>query len=104
MTRGWRQGAGDTGGEEWFVYIIECRTGVLYVGIARDIGKRVEEHNKGRACRYTRFRRPVRLMYTERCGDYASARRRESQVKKYSRKKKTALCVGKDFSLGSKSS
>ena len=75
----------------WFVYVIECRTNELYVGIAKDVGQRVDLHNKGRACRYTKFRRPVVLRYAEICADYCTARKRERQVKKYSREKKLAL-------------
>ena len=76
---------------EWFLYLIECRTKELYVGIAKDVEKRVIQHNEGRACRYTRFRTPVRLIYSEPCGEYASARKREKEVKKFSRIKKLSL-------------
>ena len=75
----------------WFLYIIECRTKDLYVGIAEDVQKRIEQHNKGRACRYTQFRRPVTLMHQEFCGSYQEARKREKEVKKFSRIKKLAL-------------
>jgi len=81
-------------GNAWFLCIIECRTGDLYVGIAKDVDERLKEHNVGRACRYTKFRRPVRLLYTEPCKDYSQARVREKQVKKFGRKKKLLL-VGK---------
>ena len=77
--------------EQWFLYIIECRTAELYVGIAQDVEKRVQEHNKGRACRYTKFRTPVKLVYSEFCGEYLTARRREREVKRFSRSKKLAL-------------
>ena len=75
----------------WFLYIIECRTKNLYVGIAQDVKKRVELHNRGRACRYTQFRRPVSLVYQEFCGHYNEAREREREVKKFSKTKKLAL-------------
>ena len=76
---------------EWSLYIIECRTDELYIGIAEDVNKRVEEHNRGQACRYTKFRNPVRLIHFEFCGDYTSARKREREVKRFSRVKKLAL-------------
>ena len=75
----------------WSVYILECRTKDLYVGIASDVLARVDLHNKGRACRYTKFRRPVQLIYQEKCDDYTSARKREKQIKKFSREKKLSL-------------
>jgi len=77
--------------QPWFLYILECRTKELYVGIAQDVEKRLDLHNKGRACRYTKFRCPVTLVHEEICGDYAEARKREKEVKKYSRSKKLAL-------------
>ena len=77
--------------QDWFLYIVECRTKDLYVGIAQDVNKRLNLHNKGQACRYTKFRRPVVLVYEERCGDYAKARKREKEVKAFSREKKLAL-------------
>jgi putative endonuclease len=75
----------------WFVYIAECRDKALYVGIARDAKKRIKEHNTSDKCRYTRFRKPLDLIYQEVCPDYNSARKRELEVKRFSRKKKLAL-------------
>ena len=76
---------------DWSVYIIECRTKDLYVGVSNDVIKRVKRHNDGLACRYTRFRGPVRLVYAEVCESYKVARKRESIIKKYSRVKKFNL-------------
>ena len=81
----------------WKLYIIECRDGELYVGLAQDVERRISEHNKGTACHYTQFRRPVRLIYSEICGAYPAARKREVEVKKFSRIKKLAL-VKEDLS------
>ena len=75
----------------WHLYIIECRMGELYVGICKDVEHRVRLHNAGRATRYTKYRIPVELIYSELCGDYANARKRERIVKKFSREKKMAL-------------
>jgi len=76
---------------KWNVYIIECRTKDLYVGVAQDVSKRVALHNQGIACRYTKFRRSVLLKYYESVESYAMARQRERQIKKYSRAKKIVL-------------
>jgi len=75
----------------WFLYIAECKGGTLYVGIAKDVDKRINEHNRTNKCRYTRFRKPVKLRYKHECCDYNTARKRELEVKKFSRKKKFAL-------------
>ena len=74
--------------ENWFVYIAECRDKKLYIGIAKDVNKRINEHNKGLACRFTKFRHPVRLLYEEKCLDYRAARMRELEIKGFSRDKK----------------
>lgn len=77
--------------ELWFVYIAECRDKTLYVGTAKDAEKRITDHNNTNKCRYTRFRKPLILVYKELCADYATARKREAQIKKFSRKKKLEL-------------
>ena len=42
-----------------FVYIVRCRDGTLYIGTARDIAKRLAQHNAGKGAKYTAGRRPV---------------------------------------------
>ena len=84
----------------WFVYILECQDKTLYVGIALDALKRLREHNTTNSCRYTRSRKPLKLVYREGCLDYHTARSRESEIRKLSRKKKLELIdLGKDSSL-----
>jgi len=75
----------------WYVYVAECFDKTLYVGIAIDVLKRIEEHNNTDKCRYTRYRKPLRLIYKELCSNYSEARQRELEIKKFSRKKKLAL-------------
>jgi len=75
----------------WYVYIVECRTGDLYVGITKDVNERVAKHNKGTACRYTKYRRPVKLIYIEQHTTRSEATQREIVVKKYSHRKKLEL-------------
>ncbi|MCG2711085.1 MAG: GIY-YIG nuclease family protein [Candidatus Omnitrophica bacterium] len=79
----------------WFVYIAKCRDNSLYVGIAKDVYKRIKEHNTTAKCRYTRFRKPIILQYQELCEHYSAARQRETEIKKFSRKKKIALIESK---------
>ncbi len=81
----------------WFVYIAECKDGTLYVGVAKDVNKRIKDHNSTNKCRYTRFRKPLTLAYKERCENYNIARKREIEIKRFSRKKKLEL-VNKDLS------
>jgi putative endonuclease len=71
--------------QPWRLYVLECADGTLYVGIAKDVARRLACHESGRGARYTRTRRPVRLVYSEPAGDHASALRRERRVKRWSR-------------------
>ncbi len=77
----------------WFVYILCCADGTLYTGISTDVSRRTEEHNSdhGLGARYTRARRPVRLVYQEAVANRAAATRREAAIKKLSRAAKLTL-------------
>jgi putative endonuclease len=74
-----------------FVYIVRCSDGTLYTGWAVDVAARVKAHNAGRGARYTRARRPVRLVYSEELPTRAEAMQRERQIKRLPRAKKLAL-------------
>jgi putative endonuclease len=74
-----------------FVYIVRCADNTLYTGWALDVTKRVAMHNAGRGAKYTRTRRPVKLIYSEELPTRAAAMKREAQIKRYPRAKKLAL-------------
>lgn len=77
----------------WSVYIVRCADGTLYTGIARDVARRIAEHNSDNrlASRYTRSRRPVALVYREAAPTRSAASRREHEIKRLSRVEKLAL-------------
>ena len=75
----------------WKVYILECSGGSLYTGITTGIEKRLAAHNKGTASKYTRVKRPVKVVYTEDAADESAAKKRESEIKKLSRQSKLEL-------------
>ena len=76
----------------WYVYIVICNDQTIYTGIARDVHKRLTEHNNGaNGAKYTRSRRPVSLAYLEEFPDRSTASSREYQLKKLSRKQKMVL-------------
>ncbi|MCB9654844.1 MAG: GIY-YIG nuclease family protein [Deltaproteobacteria bacterium] len=60
------KGAEATGAEAetWYVYLLECRDGTLYTGIAKDVARRIRQHEDGTGARYTRGRGPFRLLGT----------------------------------------
>ncbi len=76
----------------WYVYIVECADGTYYTGITTDVDRRLDEHNYSfKSAKYTRSRRPVRLVHVETSENRSTASRRERQIKKMSRKNKTIL-------------
>ena len=75
----------------WFCYMLRCRDGSYYVGIAVDVEERVRRHNWGVGPEYTAKRRPVELIWSQRCGSGKAAREREKEVKSWSRTKKENL-------------
>lgn len=76
----------------YFVYILKCSDGTLYTGLAKDVQKRVLEHNSSeKGAKYTRVRRPVELVYTQALEDRSCATKRELEIKKLSRCKKLEL-------------
>ncbi len=77
--------------DSWFCYMVRCKDGSFYVGIANDVAERIKRHNWGVGPSYTAKRRPVELIWYECCGDSEAARRREKEVKSWSRKKKLEL-------------
>ena len=76
----------------YFVYILECADRTLYTGIAVDLEKRIQEHNYSElGAKYTRGRRPVKLVFTKEFPDRSSASKEEARIKKLSRKEKLKL-------------
>ena len=78
--------------KQYYVYMLECSDGSLYTGYTTDVERRLNEHNYStKSAKYTRSRRPVKLVYSEVYDDLSSALKREHRIKKLSRKKKLAL-------------
>lgn len=74
-----------------YTYILECADGSLYTGWTDHLEKRVAAHNAGRGAKYTRSRRPVRLVYYEEYATAHDAMRREALIKRLPRVQKLAL-------------
>ncbi len=74
-----------------YVYLVQCADGSLYTGWTVDVERRVKAHNAGRGARYTRWHRPVRLVYVEAQPDRAAAMRREIEIKRWPRERKLQL-------------
>lgn len=78
-----------------YVYMVECADNTLYTGYTNNITHRIKEHNSGKTgAKYTRSRRPVRLVYTELCATLSDALKREGEIKRLSRAEKLLLIEG----------
>lgn len=76
----------------YFVYILECADESLYVGCTNNPETRIKEHNNSkRGAHYTKTRRPVKLLHRETFDNLHEARKREREIKSWSRKKKLEL-------------
>lgn len=84
----------------WFVYVLECRDGSLYTGIAIDVAKRYASHVAGRGARYTRSHPPLRVLGAFPHLDRSSALKGEAAMRRLSPAAKRALCEGTASAVG----
>ena len=83
------------GKDKFFVYIVECRDGSYYTGYTPDLEKRLKAHNSGKGAKYTRSRRPVKLVWKKKCRDFKKAVSEEARIKRLERSQKEELVQGK---------
>lgn len=73
----------------YFVYIVECADKTLYTGVATNVDRRIEEHNTSdKGAKYTRARRPVKLLGKSEYKNRSEAQKEESRIKKMTRDQK----------------
>ncbi|MDD5032137.1 MAG: GIY-YIG nuclease family protein [Patescibacteria group bacterium] len=73
----------------WYVYIVKCKDKTLYTGVTTDLKRRIKEHNDSvLGAKYTKGRRPVKLIYSVRKKNKSLAQKEECRIKKLSRAKK----------------
>jgi putative endonuclease len=75
----------------WYTYILRCCDDSLYVGISNNVEERVKRHNAGKGAAYTRSHKPVVLIWKEKAGSESEARKREAQIKGWTRVQKLNL-------------
>jgi predicted GIY-YIG superfamily endonuclease len=76
---------------EWSIYFLRCSDGSIYTGIAKDVQKRLSQHNHQRGAKYTSSRLPVYLEAQSPVGSQSEALKLEYAVKRLSRDKKLQL-------------
>lgn len=75
----------------YYTYFLRCSDGSIYCGYTNNIDKRLMMHNNGKGAKYTRSRRPVKLVYYEVYTSKQDAMRREAALKKLTHKEKKIL-------------
>lgn len=76
-------------------YILKCSDGTLYTGWTNDIEKRLKAHNEGKGAKYTKSRRPVKLVYFETFETRQEAMKREAAIKRMKKEDKLRLILQK---------
>lgn len=72
--------------EKYYFYCLLCNDGTFYGGFTNDLKHRLEMHNAGKGAKYTKARRPVKMIYHEEFDDKRLALKREYWFKHHSRK------------------
>lgn len=76
----------------YYLYILECVDKTLYTGVTVDVERRVHEHNTSKlGAKYTRSRRPVKLVYSKKYRNRSLATKAECRIKKLTRAEKLKL-------------
>jgi putative endonuclease len=70
-----------------------CRDKTLYTGYTNDIHKRLAAHNSGTGAKYTKTRRPCKLVWAAAYDTKSAAMKREYEIKQLSRKEKLRLLI-----------
>jgi putative endonuclease len=77
----------------YYVYMLQCADGTLYIGITTDVARRVVEHNTSAlGASYTRGRRPVTLLCAKEFADRSTASKEEYRLKHLTREEKLQWC------------
>ncbi|MGM0446364.1 MAG: GIY-YIG nuclease family protein [Bacillota bacterium] len=78
-----------------YVYIVRCSDDTFYTGYTNDLDRRIQMHNDGQGAKYTKGRRPVKLVYSEKFKSKSKAMKREYEIKQLKRANKLMLIKDK---------
>ena len=76
------------------IYLVRCRDGSLYTGIAMNVSRRISEHEVSiKGAKYLRGKGPLKLVYQQEIGDRSITSKVESRVKRLSRSEKADVKI-----------
>lgn len=78
----------------FWVYIVECNDGTYYTGYTPNLEKRILVHNNGKGAKYTRDRKPIKLVWSKEYKYFKKAFLEEKRIKKLTREQKEELVNG----------
>ncbi|MFC1656018.1 GIY-YIG nuclease family protein [Patescibacteria group bacterium] len=79
--------------QKYYTYLARCNDDSLYAGYTTDLEEREAKHNEGKGARYTRMRRPVKIVYHEEFKTKSEAMKREYQLKRLKKQEKESLTL-----------
>lgn len=77
----------------WWLYVLECRGGVLYTGIAKDVDARFKAHAAGRGAKFTRMNPPLGILGRAELASRSLALQAEYAYKQLPREAKLRWCA-----------
>ncbi|RDK05187.1 GIY-YIG nuclease family protein [Cupriavidus lacunae] len=77
----------------WYLYLLECTGDSIYTGITTDVARRFAEHQSGKGAKYTRSRKPIRVLGQLRFDTKSEALKAEIEIKRMSSMQKRAFCA-----------
>ncbi|MEA3368975.1 MAG: GIY-YIG nuclease family protein [Candidatus Ratteibacteria bacterium] len=78
----------------FYVYIVKCQDKTYYTGYTPDVERRIELHNSGKGAKYTRDRRPVKLVWCKEYRYLHYAMSAEYRIKRLNKRQKILLIRG----------
>ena len=79
---------------QWYLYLLECTGGSIYTGITTDVARRFAQHQAGKGAKYTRSRKPLRVLGQISFSSKSEALKAELATKRMSSAQKIAFCAG----------
>lgn len=76
--------------QSWWLYLLVCRDGRTYAGIAIDVAARFAAHSSGKGAKFTRSNPPVRVLGAQPFDSRSEALKAEAALKKLDRAKRLA--------------
>lgn len=79
--------------KKFYTYIILTVNNKLYCGYTDDLMKRFEAHKQGKAAKYTRANKPLKIVYSKEFDTKSDAMKEECRIKTLTRKQKEEICT-----------